>query len=180
MKVTPCFSTNFTEEINNGKFIRLIFQGQLLRNDLRTLASYGIVDSSVVHVQIGQQPYRQEGTTQQSPAQNTNDPTEIFANPHLVVTGIAWLDSALLTFLSTILMVVRWAEADDVLEEDNSLLTRISRGLRSAIRYLTNFLAFMFVPQDNDVDVQHQFGVMFNFFVMCKFFLIFKLKRFYM
>lgn len=107
---------HFAQELEAGKVIRLIFQGQLLRNDSRTLTSYGIVEQSVIHVHIGQRAYRQEGTTQQSStAQNVTDPVELFANPHLVVTGIAWLDSALLAILSSILFIVRWAEAGNFL-----------------------------------------------------------------
>uniref|UniRef100_A0AC34GPN4 Ubiquitin-like domain-containing protein n=1 Tax=Panagrolaimus sp. ES5 TaxID=591445 RepID=A0AC34GPN4_9BILA len=173
--------SQFAQEIEAGKVIRLIFQGQLLRNDSRTLTSYGIVDQSVIHVHIGQRAYRQEGASQQpSTAQNGTDPVELFANPHLVVTGIAWLDSALLTFLSSILFIVRWAEADDVLEEnDHSIPARMCRWLRSFIRLFTSLIAFMIVPQDNDVEMQHQFGTFFNFFVFLKIILIIGISSFF-
>jgi|UniRef100_A0AC35EQW6 hypothetical protein len=172
---------HFAQELEAGKVIRLIFQGQLLRNDSRTLTSYGIVEQSVIHVHIGQRAYRQEGTTQQSStAQNVTDPVELFANPHLVVTGIAWLDSALLAILSSILFIVRWAEADDVLvENDHSLLARGCRWLRSSIRFCTNLIAFMIVPQENNVEMQHQFGTFFNFFVFVKIFLIIAISFFF-
>ncbi|XP_003376885.1 cysteine and glycine-rich protein 1 [Trichinella spiralis] len=48
---------NFESDINEGKIIRLIYRGQLLRDDSRSLASYGLSDNCVVHCHISQAPY---------------------------------------------------------------------------------------------------------------------------
>jgi len=46
---------NFTVEISEDKNVRLIFNGQVLREDTQTLRSYGIFDKCVVHCLIHQQ-----------------------------------------------------------------------------------------------------------------------------
>ena len=46
---------NFTEEISENKNVRLIFNGQVLREEANTLRSYGIFDKCVVHCLIHQQ-----------------------------------------------------------------------------------------------------------------------------
>jgi len=48
---------HFTTEVNQGKTIRLIYQGQLLRDDGRSLESYGLHDNCVLHCHIGIVPY---------------------------------------------------------------------------------------------------------------------------
>lgn len=58
----------------NQKIVRLIFQGQLLRDDSRSLASYGIRDKCTVHCHIGTRPY------QQSNSSNNNSPQSQFSN----------------------------------------------------------------------------------------------------
>lgn len=51
------FRQHFTTEVNQGKTIRLIYQGQLLRDDGRSLESYGLHDNCVLHCHIGIVPY---------------------------------------------------------------------------------------------------------------------------
>ena len=46
---------NFTVELSENKNVRLIFNGQVLREEANTLRSYGIFDKCVVHCLIHQQ-----------------------------------------------------------------------------------------------------------------------------
>uniref|UniRef100_A0A915MFJ1 Ubiquitin-like domain-containing protein n=1 Tax=Meloidogyne javanica TaxID=6303 RepID=A0A915MFJ1_MELJA len=48
---------HFSEELKEGKIIRLIYQGRLLRDDSSTLEFYGLTDSCVLHCHIGTRPY---------------------------------------------------------------------------------------------------------------------------
>ncbi|MFH4974674.1 hypothetical protein AB6A40_001383 [Gnathostoma spinigerum] len=47
----------FNKSIDAGKVVRLIFQGQLLRDDSRSLSSYGLHDQCVLHCHISSTPY---------------------------------------------------------------------------------------------------------------------------
>ncbi|VDO22598.1 unnamed protein product [Haemonchus placei] len=51
-------SVHFGDAVAAGRVVRLIYQGQLLREDSRTLASYGLRDGCVVHCHISNTPYR--------------------------------------------------------------------------------------------------------------------------
>ncbi|KAE9416925.1 hypothetical protein Angca_005983, partial [Angiostrongylus cantonensis] len=53
-------SVHFGEAVAAGRVIRLIYQGQLLREDSRTLASYGLRDGCVVHCHISNTPYAKQ------------------------------------------------------------------------------------------------------------------------
>lgn len=55
--------THFLEEIANNKIIRLIYNGQLLSGEERTLESFGVVSNAVIHVQISQNQQQQRPTT---------------------------------------------------------------------------------------------------------------------
>uniref|UniRef100_A0AC35TSW5 Ubiquitin-like domain-containing protein n=1 Tax=Rhabditophanes sp. KR3021 TaxID=114890 RepID=A0AC35TSW5_9BILA len=46
----------FNEEVVAGKTIRLIFQGQLLRDNTKTLMSCGVKDNAVIHCHISDKP----------------------------------------------------------------------------------------------------------------------------
>lgn len=65
-KQSPCpapipryFRNYFSDVLTTGKVVRLIFQGQLLRDDARSLESYGLHDQCVVHCHVGTRPYAQ-------------------------------------------------------------------------------------------------------------------------
>uniref|UniRef100_A0A7E4VVH2 Ubiquitin-like domain-containing protein n=1 Tax=Panagrellus redivivus TaxID=6233 RepID=A0A7E4VVH2_PANRE len=168
---------NFHRELANGNIIRLIFRGVLLRNDSKTLSSYGIVDDSVLHVQIGQAPYRAEGAPDNRQSQNStqNNPNQPFGNSVLIVTGYAPVDAVLLALLSSVLWIVRWSETEDVVDEADSLSARFARRLRHAIRYCA-VMAASLVAHDpnNDQESQYHLGNAFYFFICLKvMFLIF-------
>ncbi|CAJ0598690.1 unnamed protein product [Cylicocyclus nassatus] len=60
-------SVHFGDAVAAGRIVRLIYQGQLLREDSRTLASYGLRDGCVVHCHISNTPYATQGpSTSQS------------------------------------------------------------------------------------------------------------------
>jgi len=62
---------NFTVEISENKNVRLIFNGQVLREEANTLRSYGIFDKCVVHCLIHQQasPQQAQHSAQAQPQQ---------------------------------------------------------------------------------------------------------------
>lgn len=49
------FRRNFAVEIESSKVIRLIFNGQVLQSDDRTLQNYGLFDNCVVHCLVHNQ-----------------------------------------------------------------------------------------------------------------------------
>ncbi|VDL71789.1 unnamed protein product [Nippostrongylus brasiliensis] len=57
-------SVHFGEAVAAGRVVRLIYQGQLLREDSRTLASYGLRDGCVVHCHISNTPYSRQAPSQ--------------------------------------------------------------------------------------------------------------------
>uniref|UniRef100_A0A158R456 Ubiquitin-like domain-containing protein n=1 Tax=Syphacia muris TaxID=451379 RepID=A0A158R456_9BILA len=52
-----------------GKIVRLIYRGQLLRDDSRSLSSYGIQDKSVLHCHVSSVPYTQTSSNDTSRTQ---------------------------------------------------------------------------------------------------------------
>ena len=62
---------NFTVELSENKNVRLIFNGQVLREEANTLRSYGIFDKCVVHCLIHQQvsPQQAQHSAQAQPQQ---------------------------------------------------------------------------------------------------------------
>uniref|UniRef100_A0AAF5PPE5 Ubiquitin-like domain-containing protein n=1 Tax=Wuchereria bancrofti TaxID=6293 RepID=A0AAF5PPE5_WUCBA len=53
----------FWESILAGKIVRLIYRGQLLRDDTRSLLSYGLHDQCVVHCHVSSTPYAQPSSS---------------------------------------------------------------------------------------------------------------------
>ncbi|EYC30256.1 hypothetical protein Y032_0005g2541 [Ancylostoma ceylanicum] len=60
-------SVHFGDAVAAGRVVRLIYQGQLLREDSRTLASYGLRDGCVVHCHISNTPYSTQGPSTSQP-----------------------------------------------------------------------------------------------------------------
>jgi len=54
---------HFTPASHEGKVVRLIYRGQLLRDDGRSLASYGLHDNCIVHCHVSTTPYQAETNT---------------------------------------------------------------------------------------------------------------------
>jgi len=170
---------HYADKIAAHRVIRFIFQGQLLRNDTRTLASYGIHDNAVVHVHIGQTAYRQEGVPVDQQQSRPEAPQDNFVRggPH-PITGFQWLDTLLYTILSSILWLSHWAEADDVLEEDDSITARLSRYLRSTIRFLTRFVEGG-NDQEQNPELLHNFGNRFHAIIFLKVIIMLGISYFY-
>ncbi|VDD87052.1 unnamed protein product [Enterobius vermicularis] len=53
----------FYDPLLAGKVVRLIYQGQLLRDDSRSLSSYGIHNECVLHCNVSSVPYAQPSST---------------------------------------------------------------------------------------------------------------------
>jgi len=68
---------NFTEEIASQKNVRLIFNGQMLRDENKSLADCGLVDKCVVHCLIhnNNNPDTQQQQQQQGVQQTAQQPT---------------------------------------------------------------------------------------------------------
>ena len=73
---------NFTVEISEDKHIRLIFNGQVLREDTQTLRSYGMFNKCVVHCLIHQQS---NPTVPPPPRQEQEDTEEEFDMSELFI-----------------------------------------------------------------------------------------------
>jgi len=54
---------HFTPAVHEGKVVRLIYRGQLLRDDGRSLASYGLHDNCIVHCHVSTTPYESDNNT---------------------------------------------------------------------------------------------------------------------
>jgi len=52
---------HFETDVSQGKVVRLIYRGQLLRDDSRSLASYGLHENCVLHCHVSTTPYEQAG-----------------------------------------------------------------------------------------------------------------------
>uniref|UniRef100_A0A915Q2T2 Ubiquitin-like domain-containing protein n=1 Tax=Setaria digitata TaxID=48799 RepID=A0A915Q2T2_9BILA len=61
----------FWESILAGKIVRLIYRGQLLRDDTRSLLSYGLHDQCVVHCHVSSTPYAQPSSSVSNTSNNT-------------------------------------------------------------------------------------------------------------
>uniref|UniRef100_A0A0N5BWX0 Ubiquitin-like domain-containing protein n=1 Tax=Strongyloides papillosus TaxID=174720 RepID=A0A0N5BWX0_STREA len=68
MKVGEFKKIHFKDAVNQKKMIRLIFSGQLCRDDNKKLSYYGVKNGSVVHVHISNFPV----TTNNSPTHETD------------------------------------------------------------------------------------------------------------
>jgi hypothetical protein len=51
------FSAHFEADVDAGKCVRLIFRGQLLRDETRSLKSYGLHDDCTVHCHVSRNAY---------------------------------------------------------------------------------------------------------------------------
>lgn len=60
------FREHFTPAVHEGKVVRLIYRGQLLRDDGRSLASYGLHDNCIVHCHVSTTPYQAENNNNNS------------------------------------------------------------------------------------------------------------------
>jgi hypothetical protein len=57
---------HFTPAVHEGKVVRLIYRGQLLRDDGRSLASYGLHDNCIVHCHVSTTPYQADNNSNNS------------------------------------------------------------------------------------------------------------------
>ncbi|CAI5446382.1 unnamed protein product [Caenorhabditis angaria] len=72
----------FSNGNNNNSVVRLIYQGQLLRDDNRTLESYGLKSGSVLHCHISSTPYTRASTSNhESDIPSTSQPSNSLYPP---------------------------------------------------------------------------------------------------
>ena len=89
---------NFSEEMSNNKIVKLIFNGQIMRDDSSSLRSFGIFDKCVVHCLIHQGPSQQQqqsshsssNSHQQSMNNNTTQHRDLDLSSYFIpILGIA-------------------------------------------------------------------------------------------
>lgn len=71
LTISDDFRRYFWESILAGKIVRLIYRGQLLRDDTRSLLSYGLHDQCVVHCHVSSTPYAQPSSSTPDASNNT-------------------------------------------------------------------------------------------------------------
>lgn len=163
---------NFSECLTQGKVVRLIFQGQLLRDDARSLVSYGIHDHCVLHCHVGNRPIQNRGqpvaSNQSSSSVSNYQSTE---NIHrgmnattfgarIISTGISWADILLLAAWNVLFSIYNWAQEVDnnnnTAQNHNNLQNPIGRravqGLRRTLRLLLNCLFDPNIRPTNNAD----------------------------
>lgn len=79
----------FSEDLANNKTVRLIFNGQLMRNDDSSLQVYGVTNGCVIHVQISSTPLRQG--VPPNPPVNELDLGHLMLPLFFVILGLLWM-----------------------------------------------------------------------------------------
>ena len=83
---------NFSDELSNNKNVRLIFNGQVLRDETSSLRSCGIFDKCVVHCLIHQSSQQQQQQQQQqsNSLHNNNQHRDLDLSSYFIpILGIA-------------------------------------------------------------------------------------------
>ncbi|XP_013777612.1 transmembrane and ubiquitin-like domain-containing protein 2 [Limulus polyphemus] len=79
----------FSEDLANNKTVRLIFNGQLMRNDDSSLQVYGVTNGCVIHVQISPTPLHQGMPP--TPPVNELDLGHLMLPLFFVILGLLWM-----------------------------------------------------------------------------------------
>uniref|UniRef100_A0A915M8D1 Ubiquitin-like domain-containing protein n=1 Tax=Meloidogyne javanica TaxID=6303 RepID=A0A915M8D1_MELJA len=161
---------HFSEELKEGKIIRLIYQGRLLRDDSSTLEYYGLTDSCVLHCHIGTRPYstnnnvgggggnENNNRAGENGAQNgggggassTSPPGILGTGPRMVETGF-WL--ILFNFVfsyawNLVRIVWEWAnrQEEEEVAPSGTLSTFLFNSRQRFRRFLSVFLDILVGP----------------------------------
>ncbi|CAK5060834.1 unnamed protein product [Meloidogyne enterolobii] len=156
---------HFSEELKEGKIIRLIYQGRLLRDDSSTLEYYGLTDQCVLHCHVGTRPYstnnaggggnENNNRAGENGAQNggggATSPGILGTGPRMVETGF-WL--ILFNFVfsyawNLVRIVWEWANRQEEEEEaapTGTLLTFLFYFRQRIRRFLSVFLDILVGP----------------------------------
>jgi len=184
---------HFALHVLAGKTIRLIYRGQLLRDDNRSLESYGLQDNCVLHAHVNNKPYA-SATNPNSTTNNsnsTNDPSNYNANhipprpvfdevlnePWFMRTlriGIFYADTvpfALFYALNTSFQWIRDVETVEDSPTDSSYVRQVTRVRRWLFSVLRIFVDFTEQPSVNDDMFANRFnlGVLFTLLFAVKF-----------
>jgi len=171
----------------------LIFRGQLLRDDNRSLESYGLQDNSIVHCHVNNKPYAQS-TAQHANANNTNNANDqsnyntipvlarpVFdeiANESLIMRtlrmGVYYADIVPFIMFYALTASLTWIREVENLPDDPNgpfvvrQVTRIRRWLFAVLRV---FVDFNEQPNLNDDMFANRFnlGVLFTLLFAVKF-----------
>lgn len=106
---------HFEQELNTNKIVRLIFNGQVLKQDRHTLQSCGLFDNCVVHCLIHQKRPSVNDTQQQQETANPTNAEFFRDNPFIGVTnlnnnnqGIDWDLGNFLFALVSFILLAAW------------------------------------------------------------------------
>jgi hypothetical protein len=134
----------FSDVLTKGKVVRLIYQGQLLRDDSRSLESYGIRDQCVVHCHVGNRPYAQPNTAGANSTDGANingtqqTPVTVRGNlgARIFATGIAWIDMLLYGIWSMVILLFNWIQTPENVADnaDMPFARRIVHGIKRCLR----------------------------------------------
>ncbi|VDN06586.1 unnamed protein product [Thelazia callipaeda] len=135
----------FWDSIHAGKAVRLIYRGQLLRDDTRSLLSYGLHDQCVVHCHVSTTPYAQPSafsSALSSTFSHENDDINS-GTAAAAIAAIAGTQSIATTaaggdFTRRIVQTFRGHSIED--NHSDSMVLRIRNAFLRASRYIYNMV----------------------------------------
>ena len=188
----------FSDLLTNGKIVRLIYQGQLLRDDTRSLVSYGIHDQCVLHCHVGNRPYANSSTQGTNSELNSNDgsrPNLVndinmgSIRARMITTGFAWFDFVFLLLWNSLVTMWNWANVVDEnnnISETNIPLRRrcvnlFKKILRTILSCLLDFRVLQRIGMRTNLEEEHRFnpGFFFGLILSIKFTSLWVLVFFY-
>ncbi|KAH7731426.1 Ubiquitin family protein [Aphelenchoides avenae] len=166
----------FSDVLTTGKVVRLIFQGQLLRDDTRSLESYGLHDQCVVHCHVGTRPYSQPASSNNgngqsnTGAQNDGNQPNAGAVPggyigsRIVTTGMAWVDLVLYATWTIMLHCFTWIQTPADVSDNPQMPTtqRVLFGIKRVLRVVLSTLVDVNAAQQNAAAADDPFSNRFN------------------
>ncbi|VDK68066.1 unnamed protein product [Litomosoides sigmodontis] len=134
----------FWESILAGKIVRLIYRGQLLRDDTRSLLSYGLHDQCVVHCHVSSTPYAQPSSSAANASNNTllshESPDVSNGRSLAALTAITDSQSASASaaeeLTRTVVYTFRGHSVED--NQNDPLLIRVQNAFLRVLRYCYN------------------------------------------
>ncbi|CAD5215830.1 unnamed protein product [Bursaphelenchus okinawaensis] len=185
--------THFVSQVADGKVIRLIYKGQLLRDDNKTLSAYGVHNDCVIHCHIGSRPYTQESALNNDSSSRTQHRNGQFGFENIpsrpVFTNLAnenilsravrlslycadMLPFLMFYCLSTTL---RWVQSVDQVPPESEVTWSqryINKVRRAALAIIRLFVDFSVVQNQNMDDMfmnRFNLGILFTLLFTFKF-----------
>ncbi|KAI6215124.1 hypothetical protein M3Y94_00348400 [Aphelenchoides besseyi] len=186
---------NFSEQVADGKVIRLIFKGQLLRDDHRSLQSYGLYENCIVHCHISSRPYAQPSTrnTTNGERQNNAEDRLGYSNVQIPVRpvfdevnnepwsmrilrlGVYYADMVPFVLFYALTSSINWIREVENVRSDEDLAwyyRYLNRLRRAMFAVLSFFIDFSTQQNQNPEDIfsnRFNIGVLFTLLFTVKF-----------